>query len=325
MMPRCLGFVFVIAATASGAPAPRPEAPDFSKLSPEATAKWAGAEVLVVGKITKVVAGPVGLSSPPLRNYRLEVAVDRVLRGPAKLEKAIPANYSVRQNPEATFPEGECIVALKFVHRAWIVQAYEAATPAGIEQAKQAVSFPLGWTIQDGKLVSPWGHGGRVGPARGNACAVTGRPVLLAGPVRFTAEPVPPAKEFKFKNPDGDGEYKLTVTNDSDQEVEVPALLTDGKTVQWKESVVVRIQGKAYPFPGSSGSTAGLKPVVLKPGESVSGVVNALAFNGPMWPRGGYRIEFQFCLGELSATHSFYYFSAHHDPLRKAAIPPLKK
>lgn len=37
------------------------------------------------------------------------------------------------------------------------------------------------------------------------------------------------------------------------------------------------------------------------------------------------RIEFQFCLGEVSATHSFYYFSAHHDPIRMAVQKALKK
>jgi len=48
-------------------------------------------------------------------------------------------------------------------------------------------------------------------------------------------------------------------------------------------------------------------------------VVNALALKGPEWPRGGYRIEFQFCLGEQSSTQSFYYMSRHHDKLRDQA------
>jgi hypothetical protein len=48
-------------------------------------------------------------------------------------------------------------------------------------------------------------------------------------------------------------------------------------------------------------------------------VVNALRLQGPEWPQGGYRIEFQFCLGEKSKTQSFYYLSKHHDALREAA------
>jgi hypothetical protein len=53
--------------------------------------------------------------------------------------------------------------------------------------------------------------------------------------------------------------------------------------------------------------------------------VHALALQGPMWPMGGYRIEFQFCIGERSATHSFYYLSTHYDPIRDAAQKGAKK
>jgi len=47
--------------------------------------------------------------------------------------------------------------------------------------------------------------------------------------------------------------------------------------------------------------------------------VLALLLVGVEWPRGGYRVEFQFCLGELGATKSFYYMSKHHDGIRKKA------
>ena len=33
----------------------------------------------------------------------------------------------------------------------------------------------------------------------------------------------------------------------------------------------------------------------------------------------GYRIEFQFCLGEKSQVKSLYYMSKHHDKLRQKA------
>ena len=44
-----------------------------------------------------------------------------------------------------------------------------------------------------------------------------------------------------------------------------------------------------------------------------------------MWPKGGYRIEFQFCLGEKSATKSFYYLSKHHDAIRDASQKQAKE
>lgn len=220
----------------------------------------------------------------------------------------------------------DCVIALKFVREGWIMQSVEESSAEVIEQATIATSFPIGWTIKDGKLVSPWASIGKPGKAEGAACSVTGRPVLVAGGnVRFSVEPVPPAKKIQFGNPDGDGEYKLTVKNETDQEVEAPALLTDGKAIRWNECVVIRCQDKTYPIPGSTGSVAGLQPVVLKPGESVSGTTQIFALNGPPWPRGGSRLEFQFCLGEKSATHSFYYLSRHHDPIREAIQKELMK
>jgi hypothetical protein len=312
---------------ASAKPARPPEPPDFSKVTPEAIKKWAGAEVLLVGKLTNVIAGPVGLSEPPVRSYRMTVMPIKVLRGAVKVGDPLAVNYSIRSKEEPTFPaaDKECVIALKFVQKTWILQSVEEKSATNVDQATVATSFPLGWTVKDGKLISPWATIGKAGEAKGVACSVTGRPVLLAGDIRFTVEPMPPAVKLKYGNPDGDGEYKLTVKNETDREIEVPALLTDGKDIRWNECVVIRCQDKAYPVPGSTGNVKDLKAVVLKPGEAVSGTVHAFAINGPEWPRGGYRIEFQFCLAEKSATHSFYYLSKHHDPIREKIQKDLKK
>jgi hypothetical protein len=328
--PFVIAFVLLaigLAVTSAKPVRPAPP-PDFSKVKEESLKKWAGAEVLVIGKLTQVIAGPVGLSNPPLRTYRMTINPDKVLRGSAKLDKAFQASYSVRQEKEPTFPspDKDSLIALKFVQGAWVLQSIDDATPDNAEQAKMATSFPLGWTLKAGKLVSPWAGVGKPGKAEGVACSVTGRPVLPAGDdVRFTVEPMPPAVKMKFGNPDGDGEYKLIVRNESANEIEVPALLTDGKEIRWNESIVIRCQEKTYPIPGSTGNVAGLKAVVLKPGESVSGTTHVFALDGPMWPKGGYRIEFQFCLAEKSATHSFYYLSKHHDPIRDAVQKGIKK
>jgi hypothetical protein len=326
--PLTLATLLLGIALVAGAPAPGPKPPDFSKLKEESIKKWSGAEVLLTGKLAKVIPGPVGQSSPPVYNFRLQIVPDKVLRGLGRFAKELTAHYSVRQEKAPTFPDPdkECLIALKFVRDAWVVQSADESTPERIAQAQLATSFPLGWTIKEGKLVSPWAATGTPGNPEGIACAVTGRPVLLAGPaVRFTVEPVPPEKKVQFANPDGDGAYKLIVKNESEAEVEVPALLTDGKSINWNESIIIRCQDKAYPIPGSNGRIRELKSVVLKPGEAVSGTANVFALDGPQWPMGGYRIEFQFCLGEKSATHSFYYLSRHHDPIRAAVQKSLKK
>jgi hypothetical protein len=316
-------LLLIACATLLAAPVPLPKPPDYRALEPASIAKWSGAELLVAGKLTSVIAGPVGLSNPPLRTFRMQIQTDKVLRGSRKLGKELQAHYSVRQKKEPTFPapEAACLIALKFARGTWVVQSVTLATPDNLKQAKLATSFPMGWTIKEGKLVSPWATLARPGKSNeAAACSVTGRPVLLVGDgVSFSAEPVPPAVKKQFANPDGDGEYRLTVKNETDQKLTVPALLTDGKTVRWSESVVIRCQDKNYPAPGATGDISGLKPVTLKPGESLSGVIQTLALKGPAWPRGGYRIEFQFCLGEKSVTQSFYYLSKHHDPIRDAA------
>jgi hypothetical protein len=252
----------------------------------------------------------------------------KILRGWIKADGPLAVSYSIRSKEVPTFPETDksCVIALKFVQKTWVLQSIEEVSATNIDQAKLTTSFPLGWTIKDGKLISPWASVGKPGDAKGVACSVTGRPALPAGDaIRFTVVPMPPAVKLKYGNPDGDGEFKLIVQNASNRETEVPALLTDGKTIRWNECIVIRCQDKTYPLPGSTGNVKDLKPVVLKPGESVTGTIHAFAIDGPEWPRGGYRIELQFCLAEKSATHSFYYLSKHHDPIRAKIQKELQK
>ena len=61
------------------------------------------------------------------------------------------------------------------------------------------------------------------------------------------------AKAFaiEWTNPDGDGEYKLTLTNPSDKPVTVPALLTQDGKILWRESLVILCQDRAYACPGA--------------------------------------------------------------------------
>ena len=140
--------------------------------------------------------------------------------------------------------------------------------------------------------------------------------------LEFTVEPVPPKVKLKYGNPDGDGEYQITVKNVTDKPVTVPALLFDGKRPLWNESLVIVCQKKVYTAPGARGVAGAVRATTLKPGESVSGVVNVLGLKGPEWPRGGYRIEFTFGLGERCVTKSFYYLSRHHDPIREKLARP---
>ena len=123
-------------------------------------------------------------------------------------------------------------------------------------------------------------------------------------------------------------QYRLTLTNTTAAEAVVPALLqvAGEETPRWAASALVECGRRCYPLPVSSplaavgADIAGIEvaPTVLGPGESTSVVVNVLALEGPQWPRGGSRLEFNFWLGDLNCgPFSLYYMSSHHDTLRK--------
>jgi RNA polymerase sigma factor (sigma-70 family) len=291
----------------------------------ESLTRWGRSEDVFSARLTRAVSGQVGRSEPPQYNTTLHLRVVKVLRGSLRQGDEVVAVHSVRQKEMPVFPEGRVVlVAMNTRQGRRVAQVVAEATAAEMEQAERACSVPLGWSVANGRLICPWAGLGRKGwPAEAKAdgpfvCAETGRPALFVGEgVEFTAEPVPPKAEVKYGNPDGDGEYRITVKNVTGKPVTIPALLSDGKEILWDESLVILCQEKVYAIPGARGLAKPPQPTVLQPGESVSWVVNVLRLRGPEWPRGGYRIEFQFCLGEKSVTKSFYYTSKHHDPLRE--------
>ena len=290
--------------------------------------KFSTAQEVFTAKLTKVIPGPVGLSNPPLFTFKLQFEVNKVFRGSLKKGKTITGNYSIRQKGQPTFPVGkECVVALSKNRGGLRVDSVQQAKAELVDRVKLACSVPVGWMLKGDKLVSPWAVFGKNSwpkkfKGKGNIlCSVTGRPPLMVGAnVEFRVEKVPPKKKVKFGNPDGDGEYKITVKNVGEKPAIIPALLSDAKNTLWNESLVIVCQKKAYPVPGSKGIKGYVQPTILQPGEEVSTVVNALKLQGPDWPRGGYRIEFRFALGEMSETESFYYLSRHHDPIRAKLV-----
>lgn len=292
---------------------------------PREAAQWNESEIVFVGKLERADAGPVAQSFPPIYSHTLHFTVEKVLRGKLEVGAAATCSHSARQVQAPTFPVGQsCLVAAGSAQGRLVAVLVEKATKERLAEVETACALPLGWKLVGGKPVSPWAALGAkawprgAGPQSDVACSVTGRPALLCGNrIALEVEHVPPAKEIQWTNPDGDGEYKITVRNTTDGPVEVPALLSSGDTVLWAASLVILCQGRAYPCPGFQPDADATGPTKLGPGQSVSTVVNVLRLEGPEWPRGGYRIAFQFCLGELGQTKSFYYMSRHHDAVRK--------
>ena len=293
------------------------------RVTVKAPPSWASYQHVFVGSLDKVVAGPVGRSFPPMFTHKLSFTVKEVIRGDLKRGSEVEASNVARQRVAPVFPEGEaCVVGAEKSRGGFQVKTILKFDPAKIASIRLACSLPLGWKGKEGDVRSPWAGLKTKWPAglKEGAklfCGVTGRPALGFGSgAAFMVEKVPPEESIKWTNPDGDGEYKLTVANPGDKPVVIPALRRIGNKVLWDESVVVLCQNKTYAAPGAKGLSVATFPVSLKPGQKLSGVVNPLALEGPEWPKGGYRIAFQICLGERSSTQSFYYMSRHHDSIR---------
>lgn len=281
------------------------------------------APLVFVATLKEAQAGPVAQSFPPIYTYRLTFdAADKPLRGtlPAKLGPLAFSHHGV--DPPVLDVGGRYLVAAKFGEGAQVV----ALLPATAELVKQAgadLSLPIGWSKEGAKVVSPWAErGADFWPKAATItaemkCSKSGRPALLAGEgIEIKVEQVPPKNLQEFKNPFGDGQFKLTVTNTGKMALSVPALVKDGDEVRWHDSLVIVCDNKPYLLP-STGPLRKPLSVELAPGESISTTIDTLLLpdNVP-WPRGGSRIMFTFALGEAAADNFFYYFSNLHDGMR---------
>jgi hypothetical protein len=297
------------------------------------SSEWGDTDCVFTGKLESVSAGPVASSSPPVYIHTLQFTVKKCLRGALKPGEKTECVSTARQLEKPVFPLGElCLVAIGESQGGLLVGRIEVASEKNVSDATFDCKVPASWKVEEGKLVSPWAElGEKAWPASAAGtgdvkCSKTGRPAFMAGRgVSLSVEPVSPKRSIEWTNPDGDGEYKITVTNSTDKSVSVPALLSDGKSPRWEESLVIRCDGRTYLCPGCHGVAGKVEPFVLLAGESVSTVVNILRLEGPRWPEGGSRLEFQFCLGEKTQTKSFYYMGRHHDPIRQSLAAPTGK
>ncbi|MCS7305501.1 MAG: hypothetical protein NZ602_10400 [Thermoguttaceae bacterium] len=291
--------------------------------------EWNMAEVVFLGQIKQVESGPSGQSAIPVASVTLKVQVLEVFRGDLRVHEEVECRHAFRQwpnkpQPEYSLEKPSLIAAERnSVDGRLTILRIELANPDTIAEARAVCALPFGWRIENGQMISPWAE---LGPKawQGDAlgakivCAKSGRPALLAGPkIRLEVEPLPPAKKLEGFNPDGDGQFRITVSNPTKESVTVPALLAKGDKILWGNSLVVLCQGKAFVCPDFQPEVGPVQPVVLPPGESVSGVINVLKIPGIQWPKGADSVVFQFCLGEKSIRRSFYYHSRHHDPIRQ--------
>ena len=295
----------------------------------ELIGKFNQADLVFTGTVASVQQGPTARSYPPIYSMKIKFADVEALKG--KPEAQAVYHYRSRQKQPPKVDVGtKMLVAAKArpgQAGAFSITKMVPADDRNVQLAKTAVSLPVGWSIQDGKPLSPFAKlGAKAWPKKAKptaklVCVKTGRPGLRCGEgVTFKVESLPPAVKIKWRNEYGDGIFKITVTNTTKKPVEVPALLADesGK-ILWAKSLVILHRGKSHLLPAAGEVPESVKPATIKPGESVSGEINSLKLADIPWPRGGSRVHLRFCLGERSGEAFFYYYSKHHDKLRGAA------
>jgi hypothetical protein len=283
------------------------------------------AALLLTGLVKDVKYGPTALSMPPIHSATITFTDLKMIRG-TKPDQPV-FSYRARQVKKPVFPAGvKMIVAGHRDSRGRLIADVIVPADAGkLALAEKAAKVGIGWSMKGGKILSPFAALGANAWPKGLAiegakdapvCSKTGRPALLCGEgVAMKSEQVPPPVKKKWQNTYGDGKFKITLTNTGKQPVTIPALLQDKDKILWDDCLVLMVAKKPYLLGGAGKVTASAKPVTIKAGESITTEINTLTIKGIKWPRGGSRVYFQFCLGEVSSSNFFYYYSKHHDTL----------
>lgn len=103
----------------------------------------------------------------------------------------------------------------------------------------------MGWCDGHTPYKQPFSHPELKGDI---VCSVTGRPFLRNGPhIAYKIEKVIPADAHEYKNPYGDGKFRITVTNRGNS-AEPTAILQGvaSSTVYMEESIIACVSGKYY-------------------------------------------------------------------------------
>jgi RNA polymerase sigma factor (sigma-70 family) len=180
----------------AGSPADRAQQQQAAKqpaakqptLQPASLERWGWAEVVFTARLVSVQAGPVARSDPPTYTHKLDFKVGNVLRGSLKKGEQVTAFSSLRQRQEPVFPVGkDCVMAGKYSRGQLTVVAVDEAGAETLAQVELACAVPVGWSMQKGRLVSPWAKlqknawPGEVYAKANLACAVSGRPAFRVG------------------------------------------------------------------------------------------------------------------------------------------------
>jgi hypothetical protein len=308
-----------------------PSAPPTSRVPLDAAAlrKWGRSPLLFRGRVTEVVEVTDDLMPETTYRATFVLRIEQVFRGPVTVGQSMRLGYKSAQMPELN---GRClhVAATPFTlpghagERDMLTDATSDCSDPGRQELLAVARLPLGWTAENGGLVSPWGEASDAAasapltttPLAPFFCARSGRPAWLTAPgIELRLTPITPQAADAFVNPAGNGTFQVEVTNRGSAPAIVPALVGRDGTTLWKESLLVEINGQVHTLTSGKGLDQGrLTGARLEPGARHTTTLELLPLlgkaTGPSFGAGNLFIRVY--LGDLADVVTFYFRGDHH-------------
>lgn len=295
-------------------------------------------QIIFIGRMVRVNAGPMQMSIPPRRHYTMNFSDIKIFRGEnvtsaSDLEKDefryIDASQAGKKLEEdKTYAVGAHLTDGNGPDLL-VVEVMEPANSEITQLCMEMASVPAGWKRKTGggwiypmgrkvtDQISWWSKMDiKPGCLR---CVDSGRPALLSNnkDIKLSVEQIIPDDAEERMAPYGDGKFKVTVSNNGNTDTVVPCLLVDSETkrVSWEDSLLIIDEETKHVFcPVGAGRKDKLEELKLKANKSVSAIIDCLTLEGKEhWTAGGIRVYLAFCVGEMCCYNFFYYYCAAHE------------
>jgi hypothetical protein len=166
------------------------------------------------------------------------------------------------------------------------------ATPEHVREAETVARIPIGWTVRDKDIVSPWSA---IRERYANAdtgtsklvCAKSGRPAYLTDPrLKMNVELV-----RNFRSDAKAAIFNINIKNPTKEPITVDSLRSRDGKVLWDESVLFVNHDHVWLPAEFRGFTDNTRATVIKPGQTLSGKMD-------------WKAQYSFCtlvaLGDMS-------------------------
>lgn len=191
---------------------------------------------------------------------------------------------------------------------------FEAHSPYSEEAERQVRQAIFGWKQGRSPFTTPVNT-----KEQGDVqCSATGRPTLTSteGLAISSAQVIPP-NAHEYRNPYGDGVFKLTIKNTGKTARKVPLFVgvSSGKVYGELSTVAASgndEEGDVNYYTWDEKVDEEVKFLELEAGKSVDFEVNCLKLR-QQFPNGGMRVYYTFGVGNLVCANFFYYYSSVHD------------